>query len=165
MLAASVITDSKGSFLDAKDSRIIYKNNPGGSVSPSLPVGKSVCLVALLLHLQRLSSVSSSPYRWANWSGVTACGAPAAGCIWPLLVQIHKFRLPITQVRSSWLCVWASLLSVRQETSVGQTSKVSDGPSVQISFQGCFCLGTVTAQVLSWVLCLCDIPTDLELTL
>lgn len=163
VLVSSIIIDSKNSFLDAKDSRIVYKNNPGGICLPfsaSWDIGLPCCFVtSFITRLLPVFPCTVGPI------GVV----PPAGAWLQLhlafLVRILKFRLLILQVWTSLLCVWVSLLSVRQETKAGQTSNVSDRPSVQISFQGCFCSGTVTAQVLSWVLCLYDTPTDLELTL
>lgn len=57
MLAPRIITDSKGSFLDAKNSRIIYKNDLG-NLSPllcsweaGLPHYTVISLITLILYV------------------------------------------------------------------------------------------------------------------
>lgn len=66
MLATSIIADSKGSFLDAKNSRIIYKNDVG-DLSPILC--QLVCLTVLFCVCDFSSSrkiflVFLGPLEW-----------------------------------------------------------------------------------------------------
>ena len=55
MLVTSIVTDSKRSFLDAKDSRIMYKNNPEGiflPISASWEVDLPCCIItSFITHL------------------------------------------------------------------------------------------------------------------
>lgn len=142
MLATS--SDHKGFFLETKDSSIIYTSNPGGSVSPSLPAKRSVCLVTSFMTLVFFLSV------FPPTAGPTGLVSLPAGSRLPAALGLPGPNPQIEVADHTKYEPFGSALG--QETRDGQTSKVSDGPSVPISFQGCFCLGTVTAQVLSWVL-------------
>lgn len=54
MLVTSIVTDSKRSFLDAKDSRTIYKNNPEGiflPISASWGVDLPCCIITSFITL------------------------------------------------------------------------------------------------------------------
>lgn len=82
MLATSIITDSKGSFLDAKNSRIIYKNDVG-DLSPILcQLGGGFASPYYFVYATFLLLVRFFLYSWARWNG--DAGWPlATGCIWP----------------------------------------------------------------------------------